>query len=90
MEEQIQQAINDVKEGKMSRIDAQVLLVSLKDDVMTHTQQLVDSGNVNLRAIYLEQLEELNHYIRQLPKVSERLKPESSELMTESIKNIDK
>ena len=68
MEEQIQQAINDVKASKMSRIDAQVLLVSLKDDVMTHTQQLVDSGNVNLRAIYLEKLVELNHYINQLPK----------------------
>lgn len=69
MEELIQQTINDVKAGKISRIDAQVLFTSLKEDAMTCTQHLVDSGNVNLRAIYMEQLEELNHYIKQLPKV---------------------
>lgn len=68
MEEQIQQAINDVKEGRMTRIDAQVLFNSLKDDVISCTQHLVDGGNVNLRAIYMEKLDELNHYIRQLPK----------------------
>lgn len=67
MDEQIQNAINDVKAGRMSRIDGQVLLNSLKDDAMTCTQYLVDSGNVNLRAIYLEKIEELNHYVRQLP-----------------------
>lgn len=95
MEEQIQQAIADVKAGLYSKNEAQNQWASLRDDAMSCTQHLIDSGNFNLRKQYMDLLNELNHYVRQLPeiseqlpKVSEQLRPENPEFVRESLANI--
>ncbi len=67
MEDQIKEAIKDVIAGKYSRQDALLLRLSLYDDVMSSTEYLVTvTGNVMQRRIYLEMIDELDHYVRQL------------------------
>lgn len=67
MKELIEQAIRDVKNNRYSRQDAMNLYAELRLSAEQETEELVNSGNVMLRRIYFEALDELNHYVRQIP-----------------------